>query len=221
MIIAERQLIPNQTFWIRSVKLHPVRTWRKEAMLRLSYRVDGELYAADGKLLNGTLTIDAELNTATGEVGCLIDGLESGTAMVPVAPRNGGAMPKTVKMPDASGQAYNAVMLDTEGYPVPEVDATAVTQPISHWAVERLVPIHTGMGFALTNLNVVPKKHPDTGALITTEDRNTGAVVQWVYVHADPDLVLMTRPRMKASGTGGRSGAAKDGTGARVVQFAD
>lgn len=219
-MITERTLIPPQPLWVRTLKTVPTRNAREEAVLRLQYRCDGELFGADGKLLFATLMIDAKLDPETNELQSLADGLESGSPLVPVFPRNGGATPKTVKVPDKDGNVYDAVALDTNGYPIPEADLAWKTQPISHWAIERLVPTHSGMGLALTGISVAPKKNPDTGELVYTANKETGSMVQWVYINCDADLVLVARPRMVATGTSKRSGAAAGGTGARVVRFA-
>lgn len=206
-MITERTLIPAQPLWLRTLKTVPVRNAKNETVLRLQYRADGELFTSRGELLLGTLMIDAKLDNETGELQSLVDGLESGTALVPVFPRNGGARPKIVKVPDANGNVYDAVTLDVNGYPIPDEDPEWKIQPIPHWAVERLVPIHSGMGLGLTGLSITPKKNPETGELVCTTGKE-GSVIQWVNVYADAAFTLVSRPRVSAIGTTKHSGAA-------------
>ena len=211
--------IPDQPLWLtKKVKLTPVRNWRKMTELRLHYVADGEIFTADGVLLNATLTIDTRLDIVTNQVQGLFDGLESGSALIPVAPSHGGSVPKTMKVPDATGKIIEIIAIDSDGYPVPIDDPASVVKPISHWTVERLVPIHMNMGLALSNIVVTPKTNPNTDDLVFTENRTTGALVQWVYVNASPDVKLVTRARVVTNSVAMRSGISS-GPGARVVQF--
>ena len=219
-IVMNKIQVPDQTFWAtRKTRLRPITGFRKMNELRLQYNVDGEIFAADGTLLYGTLTIDANFNKETNEVDGIAIGFESGTPSTPVAPSHGGAMTKVTKLPDAHGNIIEVVALDVDGYPVPEDDPTCL-QPMSHWMVERLIAIHKGMGFALTGITVTPKKNPRTGEPVYTIDKDTKVCTQWVYVNSDvtdPQAALVSRPRMAAASPHKISGAA--GMGARVVRF--
>jgi hypothetical protein len=219
-IVMSKIQVPDQTFWAtRKTRLCPITGFREMTELRLQYRVDGELFTADGTLLYGTLTIDARYDKVTNQVGGIALGFESGTPSTPVAPSHGGAMPKVIKIPDAKGNIIETVALDVSGYPVPDDDPNCL-MPMSHWMVERLIAIHRGMGFALTGITVTPKKNPHTGEPVHTIDKDTKACTQWVYVNSnatDPQAALVSRPRMAAASPHMISGAA--GTGARVVRF--